>query len=1098
MQDTQTQDRHGAPDLSGALEWRCSGPHRGGRVVAVAGDPNDPRTFYFGACAGGVWKTVDGGTYWENVSDGFLNTAAIGALAVSPSDPNVIYAGTGESTIRGNVSHGDGVYRSNDGGKTWHNVGLRDTRHISKIRVDPHNPDLVYVAALGHAWGPNPERGVFRSKDGGKTWEQVLHRSDRAGAIDLAMDPSNPRILFATIWEAQRYPYKLVSGGPESGIFRSTDGGDTWTEITRNPGLPKGVLGKIGIVASPAKSGRVWAIIEAEDGAVFRSDDGGDTWRRLCENGDLRRRAWYYMHIFADPKDADTVWVLNLQFWKSTDGGVTFTAMPSAHGDEHDLWIDSNNPQRMIKGDDGGACVTYNGGGSWSTIYNQPTAQFYHVTTDNRFPYRVYGSQQDNSAISVPSMSPLGVIGETEWFVPGGGESGYIAVKPDDPNIMYGGAIGSGPFNGLLTKYDHSLMQQWNVTVWPEDLSMGEGVEALKYRFQWTFPISFSPHDPNVLYCAGNRVFKTTDGGWHWDVISPDLTRADPATLGPSGGPITRDNTGAEAYATIFALVESQHEQGTFWAGSDDGLVHISRDGGTTWEEITPPDLKSPEGEWALISIIEQSPHDAATAYLAATRYKSHDNRPYLFVTNDYGKTWRKITSGIPDDEFTRVIREDPERKGLLYAGTETGVYYSFDAGVTWHRLTGNLPVVPIHDLMVKGDDLLAATHGRAFWVLDDLGPLREAAEGIDSGKPHLFAPPVTTQVQIYPGWGNPPNEYVNYGHAGPVVVGYKTVQKLDGTVEKRYLDAGANPPEGVVVSYYLPEKPACEVTLTFLDAAGNEVRAFKSKKEEPPKEGDSFELEVLRTGGSEGMEADTTPVSDEVKAAEEKEPKVPAEAGANRFVWNMRYPNPTALPGDKSMEDFPPGQRALPGQYTVRLTIGDQSYTQPFELRADPRLNCDTEDLQAQFDLHGKINAKVAEVHEAVIALRDLRDQLDIHERRFSRGEATKNLAAQARTLKRSLTELEGALVNSRTDSPRSFPDKLNFKMASLVFAVMWGDGRPTQQSYEVYEKLAGEIDAQLARYQALVSGEVKAFNEAVTAAGMPVLAPSRGAAAL
>ena len=653
-----------------SLEWRCIGPHRGGRVVAVTGDVSDPMTYYFGACAGGVWKTVDGGTTWRNVSDGFFNTAAVGAIQVAASDPNVIYVGTGEATIRGNVSHGDGVYKSTDGGKTWRNMGLKNTRHIGKIRIHPQNPEIVYVAAFGHAWGESPERGVYRSKDGGETWELVLHKSTRAGSHDITMDPNNPRVLYAAIWQAQRYPHQLISGGPDSGLWKTTDGGDTWTELTHKPGLPEGVIGKIGLAASPARTDRVWAIVEAEDGGLFRTDDGGESWERVNDAPFLRTRAWYYCHLIADPQDAETIWGLDYQVWKSTDGGRNFTQYPSQHGDEHDLWIHPSNTQIMIKGDDGGACVSYTGGASWSTIYNQPTAQMYHATTDSRFPYRVYGSQQDNTAISLPSATVDGAIHERDWFEPGGGESGYIGVKHDDPDLVVAsGPIGPRAFNDRMLLYNHRTGQRRNITVWPELYGWALGSGSLKYRFQWTFPIFFSKHDPNTLYVAGNRIFRSTDLGTNWEAISPDLTRNDMTRLQPSGGPITRDNTGAEVYCTIFALAESPHKAGVFWAGSDDGLVHLSEDGGATWTNITPSDLP----EWALISIIEPSPHDPATAYVAATRYKHDDTKPYLFKTTDSGKTWTKITNGIPADDFTRVIREDPAQRGLLYAGTEIG-----------------------------------------------------------------------------------------------------------------------------------------------------------------------------------------------------------------------------------------------------------------------------------------------------------------------------------------------------------------------------------------------------------------------------------------
>ena len=678
------------------LKWRCIGPHRGGRVVAVAGDVSDPMTFYFGACAGGVWKTTDGGQYWQNISDGYFKTAAVGALAVSTSDPNVIYAGMGETSIRGNVSHGDGIYKSVDAGLSWQHMGLADTRHIGKIQIHPQNPDIVYVAALGHAFGPNNERGVYRSVDGGANWERVLYKSDRAGSHDVSMDVNNPRILFAAIWQAQRYPHKLESGGSECGLWRSTDAGDSWEEISRKPGLPTGLLGKIGVVVSPAKAGRVWAVIEAKDGAVFRSDDYGETWIRLSEQSLLRTRPWYYMHITADTQDPDTVWIQNYSLWKSIDSGKSFDRIPTPHGDDHALWIDPNDNQRIIEGNDGGGCVSFNGGMSWSSIYNQPTAQLYHVCTDNQFPYRVYGSQQDNSAISIPSATVDGAIHERDWYAPGGGESGYIAIKPDDPAIVVAsGPAGQRAYNDIMTHYNHRTGQKWNITVWPELYGWGVGAEGLKYRFQWTFPIMFSQHNPDILYVASNVLHRSTDIGASFEVISPDLTRNDPDKLKASGGPITTDNTGAEIYCTIFALAESQHDPDLLWAGSDDGLVHISRDKGQTWQNVTPSDLP----EWALISIIDPSAHDASVAYIAATRYKLDDTRPYLYKTEDYGQTWTLITTGIPDDEFTRVIREDPNQRGLLYAGTETGIYVSFDDGEHWQRMGGNLPVAPIYDL---------------------------------------------------------------------------------------------------------------------------------------------------------------------------------------------------------------------------------------------------------------------------------------------------------------------------------------------------------------------------------------------------------------
>ena len=792
------------PALLDTLQWRCIGPHRGGRVVAVAADPSDGPVFYFGACAGGGWKTADAGTYWENVSDGFFNTAAVGAIAVADADSNVVYVGTGESCIRGNVSHGEGVYRSTDRGKTWANVGLRDTRHIARIRVHPKDPNLVYVAALGHAFGPNRQRGVFRSKDGGGSWEHILFRSEKAGAIDLSMDPNNPRVLYAAIWEAQRTPWSLVSGGPDSGIFKSVDGGDTWSEITDNPGLPEGIKGRIGVAVSPARADRVWATVEGKDCGLFRSDDGGATWETVSDNQDLQGRPWYYQHVFADPQDPDTVWILNYKCWKSVDGGRTFTEATTPHGDNHDLWIDPRNPQRLIQGNDGGACVSFNGGVSWSTIYNQPTAQFYHVATDAQVPYRVYGTQQDNTAISVPSRSHKGAILWEDCYPVGYSESGHIAVHPEDPNLVFSGAIGSSAGGGgNLLRYDHNTGQVRIITVWPE-LNSGWGAKDMKYRFQWTYPILFSPHDPNTLYVAGNLVFRSTDQGSSWEAISPDLTRHDVSKLGPSGGPITKDTSGAEVYGTIFALAESPHEKGVFWAGSDDGLMHLSRDDGNTWSDVTPRDLP----EFTLVSMIEVSPHDRATAYMATTRYKLDDTSPSVYKTNDYGETWAKITDGIPEHDFVRVIRADTNRRGLLYAGTETGVYVSFDDGGSWQPMQANLPTVPVYDLAIKEDDLIAATHGRSFWILDDLTLLHQLADQAMQSADRLFAPREALRAPTPMGPERQAGQEKNYHLASQTPLAFYDKQKASGEWVRVYLDAGENPPNGVVVTYHLEKEP--------------------------------------------------------------------------------------------------------------------------------------------------------------------------------------------------------------------------------------------------------------------------------------------------
>jgi len=1035
-----------------SLEWRCIGPHRGGRCVAVAGDVSDSMTYYHGACAGGVWKTNDGGTTWRNVSDGFFNTAAVGAIAVSVSDPNVIYVGTGEATIRGNVSHGDGVYKSTDAGKTWRNMGLAATRHIGKIRIHPTNSDIVYVAAFGHAWGPNPERGVYRSKDGGETWELVLHKSDRAGSHDIAIDPNNPRILYAAIWQAQRYPHQLISGGEDSGLWKTTDGGETWVELTRKPGLPTGILGKIGIAASPARPDRAWAIVEAEDGGLFRTDDGGETWERVSDAPFLRTRAWYYCHLIADPQDAETVWGLDYGVWKSTDGGRTFTQYPSQHGDEHDLWISPHNTQIMIKGDDGGACVTYTGGASWSTLYNQPTAQLYHATTDDRFPYRVYGSQQDNTAISVPSMSVEGAIHERDWFEPGGGESGYIGVKHDDPDLVVAsGPIGPRAFNDRMHLYNHRTGQRRNITVWPELYGWALGAGDLKYRFQWTFPIFFSRHDPNTLYVSGNRVFRSTDLGTTWEPISPDLTRNDPSRLQSSGGPITRDNTGAEVYCTIFALAESPHKAGFLWAGSDDGLVHISEDNGTTWTNITPPDLP----EWALISIIEPSPHDPATAYVAATRYKSDDTTPYLFKTTDCGKTWTTITSGIPADDFTRVVREDPEQRGLLYAGTETGIYVSFDDGGNWRRIGGTLPLVPIHDLIIKGTDMVVATHGRAFWILDDVTPFRQIAAGARGDGAHLFAPRPTVRMRIHQGFGGDPVAgMVNHAHAATSVVSYMTAKRPDGTTRREYVNAGANPPSGVIIHYYLAEPPAGGVTVTIKDQSGATIRTYTN-------------------GGAQ----DTAP----------------AHAGLNRLVWDMRYTGvPNIVAPDLNVWERSVGPLVVPGTYTVELTVGDQTFTQPVAITPDPRITASEQDLVSQRDMLLNMRDRLAETHRAVTRIRTVRGQVETWEERFKDNtgdEQAKAVRAAAKELQDELAAIERELIDVRSTSPMLFPIGLQEKFNALFDAVDSADYVPTRQSAEAFTALSERLDEQLMRLKSALLEEGNLLNRAIAATGVPAV---------
>ncbi len=1023
------------------LEWRCIGPHRGGRVVAVAGDVEQPMTFYFGACAGGVWKTTDGGQYWHNISDGYFKTAAVGALAVATSDPNVIYAGTGESTIRGNVSHGDGVYKSVDAGLSWQHLGLSETRHIGKIVIHPRNPDIVYVAAFGRAFGPNSERGVYRSLDGGASWQQVLFKSDRAGSHDIAIDVNNPRILFAAVWQAQRYPHKLESGGADCGLWRSMDGGDSWEDITRNPGLPAGMLGKIGVALSPARSGRVWAAIEAEDGAVFRSDDYGETWIRLSEQSLLRTRPWYYMHVIADTQDPDTVYIQNYGLWKSIDGGASFQSLPSPHGDEHALWIDPADNQRMVKGNDGGACVSFNAGRSWSSIYNQPTAQLYHVCTDDRFPYRVYGSQQDNTAITVPSATVDGAIHERDWYAPGGGESGYIAIKPDDQDIVVAsGPIGQRAYNDLMTLYNHRTGQRWIITVWPELYGWGVGAERMKYRFQWTFPIMFSKHDPNVLYVCSQHLHRSTDLGASFEVISPDLTRNDPEKLKASGGPITRDNTGAEVYCNIFALAECPQDPGTLWAGTDDGLVHISRDGGGSWQQITPPDLP----EWALISIIEPSPHQAGTAYLAATRYKLDDTRPYLYKTTDYGESWVPITEGIPADEFTRVIREDPNRRGLLYAGTETGLYVSFDDGAHWQRMGGNFPICPIHDLVIKDCDLVVATHGRSFWILDDLAPLHQV-ETMD-GAAALFAPAPKVRMRVYAGFGGWDESYgrdmVNYGQVGTSVAGFINDGAEGGP---QFLNAGANPPAGIVFRYWLAQEAEEPISLNIRGDDGDLIRSFSSA------------------------------VHDGVAA-------LTAAEGINHFHWNMRYPGAALVEGVDGAWERADGPMVSPGSYLAELVVAGERYQQRFEVRADPRVETPMEAYQEQLSMLLDIRDRLTQNNELINKLLRLKGQVSAW---IARCDEAVVRAAGAEIVS-AVDALLPQLINVGYTESQLYASGLHEKFNALFESVDSADYAPPQGARQVFAQLCEELAGHEAMLRNDLGETVADFNAAVRGLGL------------
>ncbi|RXG24422.1 WD40/YVTN/BNR-like repeat-containing protein [Leeuwenhoekiella aequorea] len=785
---TQAQDVD--ESLYDALEYRLIGPFRGGRSAAVTGVPGKPNLFYFGATGGGVWRTKNGGRSWDNISDGFFG-GSIGAVEVAPSDPNIIYVGGGENTLRGNVSSGYGMWKTTDAGKTWEKAGLPLSRHISKLRIHPTNPDIVYAAVLGDIYKPTQERGVYKTTDGGKSWERILFSNEDSGAIDLSFDPGNPRILYASTWHSRRTPYDFTSGGAGSALWKSTDSGSTWKEISKNEGFPTDTLGIIGVAVSPVNSERVFAMVEnKEKGGLYRSEDGGENWTMINDDRNLRQRAWYYTKVYADTEDADVVYVLNVSYHKSTDGGKSFESSNAPHGDHHDLWIAPEDPSRMIMGDDGGAQVTYDGGETWSTYHNQPTAQFYRVTTDNQFPYHIYAAQQDNSTIRIPHRTDGNIIGEDDWDETAGGESAHIAVDPRNPDIVYGGS-----YDGFLTRVNHKNNTTRSVSVWPDN-PMGHGAEDMKYRFQWNFPIMFSRHNPEVLYTFSNHVHKTTNEGQSWEVISPDLTTDDKSKQKSSGGPITQDNTSVEYYCTIFAANESPLKEGLLWTGSDDGLVHVSRDGGENWQNVTPKGMP----EWMMINSIEPSYFNEGTCYIAGTKYKTGDFAPYLYKTTDYGKTWKKITNGIQSEHFTRVVREDPKKEGLLYAGTETGMYISFDAGNNWKPFQLNLPVVPITDLALKDNNLIVATQGRSLYIIDDLSVLHQLNSSSKTSAVKLFKP--------------------------------KDTYRMDGGSRKNSNDSGTNHPSGVMTYFYLPEYDAKKdsISLTYFDAKNDTIKSYNSK----------------------------------------------------------------------------------------------------------------------------------------------------------------------------------------------------------------------------------------------------------------------------
>jgi photosystem II stability/assembly factor-like uncharacterized protein len=995
----------------GALRWRSAGPPRGGRSIAVAGSAARALEYYMGATGGGLWKTTDGGTTWRAVTDGQIHSSSVGAVAVAPSNPDVVYIGTGEADIRGNIIQGDGAYKSTDGGKTWTHIGLTETQVIAKVRVHPTNPDIVYVAAFGHHAAPNPERGIYRSKDGGKTWDKILYRDPKTGGNELIIDPKDPQVVYAALWEAYRNSWEMSSGGPGSGIFKSTDGGDHWTEITRNPGLPKGTVGKIGLSVSGADSNRIYVQIEAEDGGFFSSDDAGATWTKVNDRRDLRQRAFYYSRVFADPQVKDTVYELNVNFHKSTDAGKTWTTIRVPHGDNHDMWIAPNDPKRMIEANDGGATVSVNGGETW-TPETMPTAQFYHVITTRHVPYHICGAQQDNTTACVSSQPPQGGPGgagggaDQVFYSVGGGESGYIASDPRSPDVFYAGSYG-----GLTTRLDRRTGQERQVNPYPDN-PMGYASADIAERFQWTFPIVIAPTDPSVIYVGSQHVWKSTNEGQSWTKISPDLTRHDPKTMGASGGPITKDNTGVETYATVFTIAPSPKDGGVVWAGSDDGYVQVTRNGGTSWKNVTPKGV----GDYARISLIEASPFRAGTAYVAANRYQQDDFKPYVFRTDDYGETWTAITNGVAPNDFARAIREDKKREKLLYLGTEHGIYVSFDDGANWQSLRQNLPDTPVHDIAVEERDLVIATHGRGFYVMDQIGPLRQG--GLQT----------TSTFHLY-----------------------KPEDALRG------LD------RNLAVDYYL-KQPAQKVTLELLDAQGRVIRTFTgtpadAERRQPPGGGDD-------DGGFRRAPDPKPPVGAGLHRVNWDLRYPGATEFPGLIMWGASSRGPLAAPGAYQVRVSADSQTETQA-FAIRR--------EPHVLK-----DVSDQDLQEQFDLAMKVRDKASQANEAVLLIRGIKEQIKGRGKldAKSAAPAIRALDDLEKQLSGIEEEIYQVRLQSSQD-PLNFPIKLNNKIAALQGVIESADVRPTEQAYSVFRTLSTRLDDQLGQLDTTTKTRMPPVNQ-------------------
>jgi photosystem II stability/assembly factor-like uncharacterized protein len=996
----------------GALRWRSIGPPRGGRSLAVAGSVARPSEYYMGATGGGLWKTTDGGTTWRAVTDGSaLTSSSVGAVAVAASNPDIVYIGTGEADIRGNIIQGDGAYKSTDAGKTWTKIGLAETQNISKIRVHPTNPDIVYVAAFGHHAAPNPERGIFRSKDGGKTWEKVLFRDNKTGAIELILDPSNPQVLYAALWEAYRNSWEMSSGGPGSGLFKSTDGGDHWTEISRNPGLPKAMLGKIGLSVSGADSSRVYAQIEADDGGFFMTNDAGATWTKVNERRDLRQRAFYYTHVFADPKVKDTVYELNVNFHKSIDAGKTWTTLNPPHGDNHDMWIASDDPKRMIEANDGGANVSVNGGETW-TAETMPTAQFYHVITTKHVPYHVCGAQQDNSTACVSSQQAQGGPGgsgggaDQVFYSVGGGESGYIASDPRNPDIFYAGSYG-----GLTSRLDRRTGQERAINPYPDN-PMGYASADIAERFQWTFPIVMAPQNPSVLYVGSQHVWKSTNEGQSWEKISPDLTRHDPKTMGASGGPITKDNTGVETYATVFTIAPSGRDANVIWSGSDDGVVYVTRNGGTNWKNVTPKDLP----DFARISLVEASPFRAGTAYVAANRYQQDDFKPYVYRTDDFGETWTKIVAGVPANEFARAVREDPKRAKLLYLGTEHSIYVSWDDGASWQSLKQNLPDTPVHDIAVEERDLVIATHGRGFYIMDNISPLRQGGVQTTSNF-HLYKPE-------------------------------DALRGLD---------------RALAVDYYL-KQPAQKITMEFLDPQGKPIRTFTGTPADA-------ERKPPAPGSDDGGFRRPPEPHPAVSAGLHRLNWDMRYAGATDFpgliMWAAGTRGPQAPPGSYSVRVTADGATetqtfAIRREPHVLKDVSDQDLQEEFDLAIKVR------------DKASQANEAVLLIRGIKEQIKDRRGKLDPK----SGAAALKSLEEFEKQLSAIEEEIYQVRLQSSQD-PLNFPIKLNNKIAALQGVIESADVKPTEQAYSVFRTLSNSLDEQLGRLDSTSKTRMPPVNQ-------------------